>query len=161
MSDAEPSTPAQEPRFFEPACAIFRRFLKRQGLKFTPERAMILDAVMRKQGLFEADELLYDMRQAGQRVSKATVYRTLKHLLEAKIVSEVLIDAKQAHYELSFGKPDRGHLICVDTQRVVEFHHPQVQALCEQICAEHGFEMISHRLIVYGVSPEGRQQEPD
>ena len=31
---------------FQPVCAIFRRFLKKQGLKFTTERALILNAVL-------------------------------------------------------------------------------------------------------------------
>ena len=39
-------------------CAIFRRYLHGKKLKFTPERAMILDAVLRKTGLFEAERLL-------------------------------------------------------------------------------------------------------
>src|SRR5437868_1750242 len=96
MSPA-PLSPADEP-LIQPLCSIFRRFLKRNGLKFTSERAQILDAVLSKPGVFEADQLLYEMRQARHRVSKATIYRTLKHLIEAKIISEVLLDAKQAHY---------------------------------------------------------------
>lgn len=40
---------------YEPVCAIFRRYLHGEKLKFTPERAMILDAVLRHKGLFEAE----------------------------------------------------------------------------------------------------------
>lgn len=140
-----------------PLCAIFRRFLKKRGLKFTAERAQILDAVLSKQGVFEADELLYDMRQGDHRVSKATIYRTLKHLLEAKIITEVLIDAKQAHYELSFGREPKGHLVCVETSKVIEFSAPQLMELRDRICREHGFEPVSFRFIVYGSSPEARE----
>ena len=56
-----------------PICAIFRRFLKRQGLKFTTERAQTLDVVLGKEHVFEADELLEEMKTAGHRVSRATV----------------------------------------------------------------------------------------
>lgn len=140
-----------------PLCAIFRRFLKRQGLKFTPERAMILEAVLSKEGVFEADELLYEMRQAGHRVSKATIYRTLKHLLEAKIISEVLIDSKQAHYQLSFGREPKAHLVCLETQQIIEFDAPELRKLRDRICKEHGFEPVSQRFVVYGVSPAARQ----
>ena len=68
---------------YEPVCAIFRRYLHGQQLKFTPERAMILDAVLRKEGLFGADELVTDLKCLGHRVSRATAYRTLSHLQDA------------------------------------------------------------------------------
>lgn len=142
-----------------PMCSIFRRFLKRQGLKFTPERATILNAVLAKAGVFEAEQLLYEMRQAGLRVSKATIYRTLKHLLEAKILTEVLLDSKQSHYQLSFGQEHKSHLLCVETGRIVEFTNPQLQAIRDAICKEHGFEAVSFRFVIYGISPEARKAE--
>jgi Fur family ferric uptake transcriptional regulator len=112
-----------------PICAIFRRFLKRQGLKFTTERAQTLDVVLGKEGVFEAEDLLEEMKAAGHRVSRATVYRTLKHLLEAGIIREVLIDSNRAHYELAFGRAPKGHLVCVETQRIVEFPTTELNAL--------------------------------
>jgi Fur family transcriptional regulator, ferric uptake regulator len=157
MSEAQPA--AADDQMILPLCAIFRRFLKRQGLKFTTERALILDAVLAKPGVFEADELLQEMRAADQRVSKATIYRTLKHLLEAKIISEVLIDSRQAHYRLSFGKEPKGHLVCVETNQIIEFPATELNALRDRLCKEHGFEPVSHRLVIYGISPEAQQAE--
>ncbi|MEM6854405.1 MAG: transcriptional repressor [Planctomycetota bacterium] len=142
-----------------PICAIFRRFLKRQGLKFTTERAQTLDVVLGKDQVFEADELLDEMKSAGHRVSRATIYRTLKHLLEAGIIREVLIDSGKAHYELAYGKAPKGHLVCVETQRIVEFPTAELDALMEKLCAEHGFDPVSHRFVVYGVSPEAQGGE--
>jgi len=146
--------PSNDEALIMPMCAIFRRFLKQQGLKFTPERARILDSVLSKEGVFEADELLNEMRIEGRRVSKATIYRTLKHLLEAKIVTEVLIDSKQAHYQLSLGREPKGYLVCVETQKIIEVDAPELEAIRDRICREHGFEPASHRFVIYGVSPE-------
>lgn len=139
----------------QPMCAIFRRFLKRNGLKFTAERAKILDAVLGKSGVFEVEQLMTEMHQTGQRVSKATVYRTLKHLLEANIISEVLIDSKQTHYQLSFGREPKGYLVCLDSNTIIEFASPQLEQLRDRICCEHGYEPLSFQFVVYGVSPEG------
>jgi Fur family ferric uptake transcriptional regulator len=151
---------ANEP-LIQPVCAIFRRFLKRRGMKFTPERARILDTVLRKVGVFEAEQLMYEMRQAGHRVSKATIYRTLKHLLEANIVSDVLIDSKQAHYELSFGLDPKGHLVCLETNKIVEFTSPELEDLRDRICREHGYEPVSFRFVVYGVSPTAQETDAE
>ncbi|GAB4188678.1 MAG: transcriptional repressor [Phycisphaeraceae bacterium] len=157
MSKVQP--PTDDDQLIMPLCAIFRRFLKRQGLKFTTERAQILDAVLGKSGVFEADELLQEMRAAGHRVSKATIYRTLKHLMEAKIISEVLIDSRQAHYRLSFGREPMGHLVCVETNQIIEFSASELTELRNRICKEHGFEPVSHRFVIYGISPEAQKFE--
>lgn len=155
MSETLPD--AADDLLIAPMCSIFRRFLKRQGLKFTTERALILNAVLEKEGVFEADQLLMEMRSQDTRVSKATIYRTLKHLLQAGIISEVLLDSRQAHYQLSFGRQPKGHLVCVETQRVVEFAiPPELAALRDQIARDNGFEPVSARFVVYGISPEAQ-----
>eukprot|EP00752_Nemacystus_decipiens_P016091 g14387.t1 len=154
MSTSQANTaPADDFTFTPPMCAIFRRFLKRKGLKFTTERAMILDAVLGKDGVFEADELLTEMRDADHRVSKATIYRTLKHLMESKIIKEVLIDSTRAHYQLAFGQKATGHLVCLETNQIIEFPTEQLDALMNKICKEHGYEPLSHRFVIYGSSP--------
>ena len=57
MQSPSSSAASSEQPLIQPLCAIFRRFLKRQGLKFTAERALILDAVLSQEGVFEAEEL--------------------------------------------------------------------------------------------------------
>ncbi len=146
-----PPDPPSDP-LIAPMCSVFRRFLKRQGLKFTTERAQILDTVLSTRGVFEADELLEEMRKAGHRVSKATIYRTLKHLVEANIIREVLIDSKQTHYELSYGRQPQGHLVCVEANRIIEVDVPELTQIRDRICQEHGYEAVSHRFVIYGIS---------
>lgn len=140
-------------------CAIFRRFLKRQGLKFTPERATILEAVLHKDGVFEAEDLVDDLRHAGRSASKATIYRTLKHLIEAGIIAEVLIDSKQARYQLSFGRKPTGHLVCVETGRIIEFDNPAMVALRDRVCREFGYDPVGFQFTVYGISPQAKKGE--
>jgi len=154
MSSFPASPGASNSIIVQPLCSIFRRFLKKRGLKFTSERARILDAVLAKEGLFEADQLLFEMREASQRVSKATIYRTLKHLVEAGIIREVLLDSKQAHYQMVYGKKPTDHLVDMETDEVIEFHAPELVALRERIAREHGLEAVGHRLLIYTVKPK-------
>ena len=142
-----------------PLCSIFRRFLKRKGLKFTTERAVILDSVLRKDGIFEAEELCEELKDAGHSASKATVYRTLKHLLESGIIQEVLLDSTRSHYQIAFGRKPTGHLMCVETHQVIEFPTEELNALMKKICKEHGYEPLSHRFVIHGMSPAARKVE--
>ena len=137
---------------YEPVCAIFRRYLHEQKLKFTPERAMILDAVLRRNGLFEAERLVADLKQIGHNVSRATAYRTLAHLQDAGILKQVFFDNKQSYYEVIAGRQTYDHLICVETGRVIEFSSDKLKALRDEICREHGFEPLSHQFHVFGIS---------
>jgi Fur family ferric uptake transcriptional regulator len=143
-------------RIIEPLCAVFRRKLKSEGLKYTPERAQILDAIIRRDdegasggGVFQADELLAAMRGSGFRVSKATIYRTIKLLAEAGIIQQVLFDAETAHYQLAYGKSSSGLLVNVDTREITPIDLPELVAIRERICRERGLAAEGHRVVVY------------
>jgi len=143
---------------YEPVCAVFRRYLHGEKLKFTPERAMILDAVLRKTGLFEAEQLAVDLRQLAHRVSRATVYRTLSHLQDAGILKQVFFDNKQSYFEVIVGRQTYDYLVCVETGRVIEFSSDKLKALRDEICQQHGYESLSHQFHIFGLSPHGKAQ---
>lgn len=133
----------------EPLCAVFRRALKKEGLKYTPERARILDTIIAFDGLFEADQLLDTMKSKGYSVSKATVYRTLKLLESCAIVQQVLFDREQSHYQLAFGKQGNTLIIHVDTGEVETLELPELIALRDKICASRGFKAQGHKLQIF------------
>jgi Fur family ferric uptake transcriptional regulator len=139
-----------------PLCSVFRRYLKSLDLRYTTERADILDAVMRLDRVFEADEVLAQRKALGKdhRVSKATVYRTLKLLVEAGILAELQLDRERIHYQLVYGKPPSDFAICVQTGTRVEFTNPRVTALCNELLQELGWAPLGHRLQLYGVAPQ-------
>ncbi len=144
---------------YEPVCGVFRRYLHGEKLKFTPERAMILDAVLRKTGLFEAEGLVEDLKQLGHRASRATVYRTLAHLQDAGILKQVFFDNKQSYYEVIVGGQSTDYLICVETGKVIEFASERLRKLRDEICVEHGFEPLNHQFHIFGISPEGNKSK--
>lgn len=141
---------------YEPLCAIFRRYLHRAKLKFTPERAMILEAAVAHSGLFQTESLTQTLRKSGHQASRATVYRTLIHLQDAGILKQVFFDNKQSYFEVVAGRRANDYLICVVTGRVIEFSSERLKLLRDEICREHGYDPVSHQLHIYGISPEGK-----
>ena len=142
---------------FEPVCSIFRRFLTKQGLRMTTERAEVLDAVWTMDGVFEIEQLLDRLRESGHRVSRATVYRTIKHLTEAGIIQEVLLDSKTSHYQLVYGRKTQDYMMCIEDDRLIEFHSPELIALRERLCREMGLEAVGHRMLIYAVCGRARK----
>jgi Fur family ferric uptake transcriptional regulator len=154
--------PVNEPAFDEtamaPLCAVFRRFLHSRNLKYTPERADILNAIIERDDVFEAEQLQMDMRRRGYRASKATIYRTIKLLQDAGIITQALFDARQAHYRLIYGRAPRDYLVCMKTGRHVGFSDDDLVELRNRICRQHGWVPVGHRFQIYGLSPEATEE---
>lgn len=150
-------TARREAAPFEPVCAMFRRYLHEQNKKFTPERAMMLDAVLRHNKLFEPEQLVADLKGLGHRVSRATVYRTLAQLQDAGIVKQVFFDNKQSYYEVVVGRETHDYLICAVTGQVIEINSAALNKLRDEICQQHGFQPLSHQFHIYGLSPEAQK----
>ncbi len=161
IPDTTPGTnPDAIPEIMAPLCAVFRKFLKSKNLKYTPERADILDAIIERDAVFEVEELMQVLRDRGQRdqgqrVSKATTYRTIKLLLEAGIITQALFDPRQSHYQLIYGRRPHDYIVCMKTGRRLEFSNDELVALRNTICREHGWEPVGHRFLIYALSPEG------
>jgi Fur family ferric uptake transcriptional regulator len=157
------------PQTAVPLCSVFRRHLRSLDLKYTTERADILDAVVRMDRVFEADELLTRMQAESDRrssdrshqVSKATIYRTLKLLVDAGILAEVPLNRERTHYQLVYGKPATDFAMCVQTGAKIEFSDPRVAELCARILREMGWEPAGHRLQLYGTSPAATRPGPE
>lgn len=135
----------------------FRDYLKSRGIRYTMPRQQILEAVLNIEGHFEAEQLLFTLRQKGQRVGKATIYRTLPLLVDCGILKEVRFDVKQAHYRKSFGEQTHDHLVCAKCGRIVEFPSDDVLTLRNTIAKEHRFKPVSHRFQISGICWECSQ----
>lgn len=149
----EGTSASEEIQSFAPLCAVFRRFLKSRDLKYTQERADVLDAIIARDGAFEAEELLLDLRAKGHDVSKATVYRTIRLLLDAGIITQSLFDAKQSHYELLYGQEPRDCMVCMKSGRRVEFSSKELVALRDRICRELAWQPVGHRFQIFAIAP--------
>ncbi len=156
LEPIKPATGGQTPAIdiIEPLCAVFRRALKKEGLKYTPERAMILDTIIAFDGLFEADQLLDALKAKGHSVSKATVYRTLKLLESCSIVQQVLFDREQSHYQLALGKSGNTLLINMATGDVETVELPELIALRDTLCAAKGLVAQGHKLQIFVTSAD-------
>jgi Fur family ferric uptake transcriptional regulator len=140
-------------KLIEPLCAVFRRKLKSEGLKYTAERAQILDAIIRRDDIFQADQLMRALKDQGFRVSKATVYRTIKLLQEAGILQQVLFDAEQSHYQLAYARGPSG--VVVETGggpgsgKITPVDVPELEAIRDEICRKLGLTPHGHRFVIY------------
>ncbi len=118
------------------------------GLKMTGPRKTILK-VLGESADHPSVELVYERAKAvDPSISIATVYRTLNMLDELDLVTRHEFNESFSRYETNM--EHHHHLIDLETGKVIEFQNEQLELIKEKIARELGYELIDHRLELYG-----------
>ncbi len=118
------------------------------GLKMTGPRKTILK-VLDEAMDHPSVEAVYERAKAiDSSISIATVYRTLNMLDELDLVTRHEFNESFSRYETNM--EHHHHLIDLETGQVIEFQNPELEKLKERIAREMGFELVDHRLELYG-----------
>lgn len=118
------------------------------GLKMTGPRKTIL-RVLGESADHPSVEAVYERAKAlDSSISIATVYRTLNMLDELDLVTRHEFKENFSRYETNMDH--HHHLIDLESGEVIEFQNAELEALKERIAREMGFELIDHRLELYG-----------
>ena len=128
----------------------FKRYLVDQRLKVTAERLAIAETVATTAGHFGVDALLRDLRRRRVTASRATLYRTLAHLLDAGLVRRVTASDGNPRYESMVGRSHHDHMVCIGCDVILEFTDLAIEKLQEAACAKQGFRMTDHSLRIEG-----------
>ena len=122
----------------------FKNALKKENLKLTKQRLVILDNIVNNSGHRECDEIYDQLKGDGENVSRATVYRTVAILEKYSILRKLELGDGRARYEYKFEKGHHDHMICVETGDIIEFMSDEIETIQDKIAEEHGYEIIKH-----------------
>ena len=136
----------------------FQEFLQQQGLKLTTERTALVREIFSIHYHFEADELLFKMKEKNVKISRATVYRTLELLVKSGMVRRVHLGEDHYHYEHVTGNSHHDHLICTTCGGVIEFHDEMLEQRQREICERKKFTPTFHNLQILGVCDACRRK---
>lgn len=96
-----------------------------------------------------AQDLHAMLRERGEGVGLATVYRTLQSLVDEGRLDVLRGDDGEAAYRLC-SPAHHHHLVCRSCRHTVEVADPPVERWAERVAAQHGFADVDHRLEVFG-----------
>ncbi len=132
---------------------VFLEYLNRQALKVTRPRLKILDVIFSREKFhFQADDLLEVVNaRSKERVSRATVYRTLELLEECGLVRKERYKDQVGIYERTLGDEHHDHLICTECGKIIEFHSPQLEQMKNKVARANKFTPTRHVLQIFGV----------
>ncbi|HRC59050.1 MAG: transcriptional repressor [Myxococcales bacterium] len=130
-------------------------YAKQKKLNTTAQREAIVEQFLRTQDHISIDELLARVRKRHPRVGYATVYRTLKLLVDGGLAVERQFGDGQARFEVVGAHHD--HLICTSCGLILEFEDSEIEELQEKIAARlGGFSVLRHRHELYGLCPKAQ-----
>ena len=124
--------------------------LAQAGLRATRQRLLVLETLAAEPHDATAQEIYSRLRQSGERVGLATVYRTLSLLSEHGVVDEFAHRPGETCYRLC-GEGHHHHLVCARCHGVAELEGCEVDEWLAKAAREHGFAPTGHTLEVTGL----------
>ena len=125
--------------------------LRKAGLKVTLPRVKILQLLENAEGQnlhMGADDVYKSLLEAGEDVGLATVYRVLTQFEAAGLIVRHNFEGGHSVFEMAQDE-HHDHMVCRDTNEVIEFCDPIIEKRQHELAAEHGFEIVDHSLILY------------
>ena len=115
-------------------------FIRKKGLRRTPQRDAIVRLAFASDEHFTSEELFDLVRKKNVDASRATVYRTISLLVEADLLHEIDLGGDQTTYDPNFNdRPSHNHLVCIDCGKVVEFEDSHLELLNDCMTRRLGF----------------------
>jgi len=134
-------------------------YQQRNGLKTTSQRELIVDVFLHSAAHVSIEDLLVAVRERNARVGYATVYRTMKLLVDAGLAAPRQFGDGQSRYEVAGPEtPHHDHLICTQCGLILEFENNEIERLQEVVASRlGGFKIVQHKLELYGLCPKAQQ----
>lgn len=125
--------------------------LRKAGLKVTLPRIKILqmlESTSESAEHLSAEDVYQRLRDSGEDVGLATVYRVLTQFETAGLVTRHNFETGHSVFELS-SDDHHDHMVDVESDEVIEFLDDIIEARQHEIAAEHGYEIIDHSMVLY------------
>ena len=121
----------------------------KKGVRLTDQRKLIAKVMSQSNDHPDVDELHKRVSKLDNKISIATVYRTVKLFEEAGIVAKHDFKGNKARYEQA-PESHHDHLIDINTGEITEFVNEDIEKLQKEVAAKLGYKLVDHRLELYG-----------
>jgi Fur family peroxide stress response transcriptional regulator len=141
----------------EHSLEALRRSCRERGLALTPQRRVILEAIVELDNHPTADQIHSALARRRPRVSRATVFRTLELFARDGIITKACHPGSAVRYD--WRTDTHHHLVCLRCDRVIDFAEPRFDALAVPDTRAFGFVVSELRVQVRGICRHCRELE--
>ena len=132
----------------------FERYLEKSGRKASHGRRCVFKEAFNFHGHFTAEDLVKLCRKKGAKASRATIYRSLRELLEAGIIRKTAFGEKHEHYEHLYDEKPHHHARCIRCHALIEFPDLKEDKVYVSFLNKKGFRILGHEMHFYGFCSE-------
>ena len=131
-----------------------RRFeihLERTGLKLSLGREQDFPEAFNFHAHFTAEDLVKSCKKNGSQASRATIYRSLRELLEAGIIRKTAFGEKHEYFEHLYDEKPHHHARCIRCHALIEFPDLKEDKIYVSHLEKMGFRILGHEMHFYGL----------
>ena len=125
------------------------------GIRMTGQRRLIIKVLENSKDHPDVETLFERSNKIDNKVSIATVYRTVKLLQNAGILEKLEFNDGRSRFEDAVRK-HHDHLIDLDTGKVIEFIDEEIEYIQKKIAKKLGYDLVGHKLELYGKKNDGK-----
>ena len=122
---------------------------KSVGIRMTGQRQLIIKVLENSKDHPDVETLFERANKIDNKVSIATVYRTVRTLQNAGILEKLEFNDGRSRFEDAV-RNHHDHLIDLDTGKVIEFFDQEIEQIQTKIAKKLGYKLIGHKLELYG-----------
>ena len=122
-----------------------------KGLRLTEQRRVIARELSGSEDHPDVDMVYRRATEIDNKISIATVYRTLRLFEDAGILQRHDFGDGRARYEELADRDHHDHLINLESGEVIEFHDEELEDLKRRVAERLGYDLVDHRLELYAV----------
>ena len=122
---------------------------RKAGIRMTGQRRLIIKVLENSKDHPDVETLFERANKIDNKVSIATVYRTVKLLQNAGILEKLEFNDGRSRFEDAVRK-HHDHLIDLDTGKVIEFIDEEIELIQKKIATKLGYDLVGHKLELYG-----------
>ncbi len=126
--------------------------MKKKGMKLTPQRRLILDAIHDVNAHLTAEEIISCVQSRMPEVHKSTVYRTLELLKRTGCVLQSELGGRVIYHHADEGH--HHHLVCSECGMVLECKEELFETVEKSLAHKYGFSAAFRHLVVNGLCRE-------
>ncbi len=114
---------------------LFREKLKDKGLKVTPQRVAIYEAIVQLKNHPTAENVIAYIKKNHPNISIGTVYKVLDSLVENELLKKVKTEKDIMRYDAVIS--NHHHLYCAETDRIEDFEDKKLNEIINNYFNTH------------------------
>ena len=129
---------------------VFEKYLTEHESRYTSQKKEITTEIFNMLDHFEVEDFIESLRKQKKQFSRATVYRTIKQLLDAGLLQKISTKKGKVYYEGTSNQTQHAHVICNECGKILEIKDQRITDLLQECCNDLGITIEYQSLHIYG-----------